>query len=92
MRKSDNPSRKGRQMSNKSTTLGHTTSKSRKGSADRDAEQKFREEAKQGRQRQRQHEADRDDHGGPQGQKDKGLPAEVLTCGRRSAPESDKYL
>lgn len=58
-------------MPSKTTATSGQSSKSRKGSPGRGAEQKFREEAKQGRQRQRQHEADRDNHGGPQGQKDK---------------------
>lgn len=45
--------------------------RSRKGPAEIGAKDKLRGEAAKGRQRQRQHEADRPDRGGPQGQKDK---------------------
>ena len=45
--------------------------RSPKGAADIGAKDKYRGEEKQDRQRQRQKEADRPDHGGPQGRKDK---------------------
>ena len=58
-------------MPNKTSLTPGDSSKSRKGPTDRGREQKFRKEAKEGRQQQRQHEAEREDHGGPQGRKDK---------------------
>lgn len=58
-------------MPNKTSVSSGSSSKSRKGLADRGTEQKFRKEATEGRQQQRQREAERDDHGGPQGRKDK---------------------
>jgi len=45
--------------------------RSRKGPAEIGAKAKYRGEAAKERQRQRQHEADRPDRGGPQGRKDK---------------------
>ena len=57
-------------MPNKTSVTSGDSSKPRKGPTDRGREQKFRKEAKEGRQQQRQHEAEREDHGGPQGRKD----------------------
>ena len=45
--------------------------RSRKGPAEIGVKDKYRGEAAKERQRKRQHEADRPDHGGPQGRKDK---------------------
>jgi hypothetical protein len=45
--------------------------RSRKGVADIGAEKRYRGEAKAGRDRNRRHEHDRPDRGGPQGRKDK---------------------
>jgi len=45
--------------------------RSRKGAATLGAKDRNRRETAKGRQRQRQHEADRPDRGGPQGRKDK---------------------
>jgi hypothetical protein len=45
--------------------------RSRKGPAEIGVKDKYRGEAAKERQRQRQHEADRPDRGGPQGRKDK---------------------
>jgi hypothetical protein len=45
--------------------------RSRKGAAEPGIKDKFRGEAAKNRQKQRQHDADRPDRGGPQGRKDK---------------------
>jgi len=45
--------------------------RSRKGAANLDAKKKIAAEAQKGLQRKRQHEMERSDRGGPQGQKDK---------------------
>ena len=45
--------------------------RSRKGSAELGTKEKRRDEAVKDRQKQRQHDADRPDRGGPQGRKDK---------------------
>ena len=45
--------------------------RSRKGPAELGTKDKYQGEAAKGRQRQRQHDADRPDRGGPQGRKDK---------------------
>ena len=50
-----------------------TPQRSRKGAADIGAKKRFDDQEKKDRQKQRQHEADRLDRGGPQGRKDKDL-------------------
>ena len=45
--------------------------RSRKGPAEPGIKDKYRDEAAKARQKQRQHDADRPDRGGPQGRKDK---------------------
>ena len=57
------------QRSGKSKT--EKSQRSRKGSAELGAKDKYRGEAAKDRQKQKQHDADRPDRGGPQGRKDK---------------------
>ena len=47
------------------------TQRPRKGPAELGTKDKYQSEAAKDRQRQRQHDADRPDRGGPQGRKDK---------------------
>jgi hypothetical protein len=53
------------------TSKGVAPQRSRKGPAEIGVKAKHRGEAAKERQRQRQHDADRPDRGGPQGRKDK---------------------
>jgi hypothetical protein len=59
------------QRSGKTKQSAEKSQRSRKGAAELGKKAKHQNEAVKDRQRQRQHDADRPDRGGPQGRKDK---------------------